>query len=253
MHRPKQWLLSFSRNEIKLMLKYINGSSPRAKKQQSCYKWLIHYVSHTSEGRVWGLCVITPRRTWARLLPDLSARVPHHTPVWPDALTTNAVLSHLSWKEHSVGKEGSWWESLPRQQGPRKKLAYAKTCQNATSYTSPSQERECKAYDDITVTKMDSTICLSSCPDRLEMLCTLRSLLGSGKYRCFGSTALVSTVPSRGTLLAPLQQCPALAFSPLRCWPNSEYSLYSDSSWARCSFSVGSSLLTRNHPKFWLP
>lgn len=181
------------------MLKYINGSCPRAKKQQNCYKWLIHYVSHTSEG----LCVIIPRSTWARLLPDLSARVPHHTPVWPAALTTNAVLSHLSWKEHSVGKEGSWWESLPRPQGPREKLAYAETCQNGTSYTSPSQERECKAYDDITVTKMDSTICLSSCPDRLEMLCTLRSLLGSGEYRWFGSTALVSTVPTRGTPLAP--------------------------------------------------
>lgn len=110
------------------MLKYINGYFPRAKKQQSCYKWLSHYVSHMSEGRVWGLCVVIPRSTWARLLPDLSARVPHHAPVRSAALTTNAVLSHLNWKEHS---EGSWWESLPRQQDPREKLAYAKSCQNS--------------------------------------------------------------------------------------------------------------------------
>lgn len=233
------------------MLKYINGYSPRAKKQQSCYKWLSHYVSHMSEGRVWGLCAIIPRSTWARLLPDLSARVPHHAPVWSAALTTNAVLSHLNWKEHS---EGSWWESLPRQQDPREKLAYAKSRQNSASYISSSLERECQTYDDITVTKMVSIIRLYSCPDRLEILCTLRSLLGSGEYRYFGSTALVSsTGPSRGTPLVSWQQCPALAFSPMRCWRNSEYSLHSDSSWAQCSFSVVSSLLTRSHPKCWLP
>lgn len=152
-----------------------------------------------------------------------------------------------------VGKsiaEGSWWESLPCQQDPREKLAYAKTCQNSASYISSSLERECKTYDDITVTKMDSIICLYSCSDRLDMLCTLRSLLGSGEYRCFGSTALVSsTGPSRGTPLVSWQQCSALAFPPPRCWRNSEHSLHSDSSWAQCSFSVASSMLTHSHPK----
>lgn len=53
MHCPKEWLLSFSRNEIKLMLKFVNGYSPRAKKQQSCYKWL----QSLCIARVWRVCM----------------------------------------------------------------------------------------------------------------------------------------------------------------------------------------------------